>query len=158
MQKHMSAAAKMMISFTVGGQKYCVFAFMVNQTVTRHQRYFTDLLAMHFIRNYLYFLLCLWLLTHQHITTSQNLTILDTSSHCFVLVFFFMFLRSFFSFSKVFCRMFFVNSQNVMGSLSLSTLSVLMRPSSWCPIYFNSSVDMPPTPISLILLKKQTEV
>jgi len=57
-QKHMSAAAEKRISFTVGGQKYCVFAFTANQTVTRHQRYFIDLLAVHFICNYLYFLLC----------------------------------------------------------------------------------------------------
>jgi hypothetical protein len=48
MQKHMSAAAEKRISFTVGGQKYCVFAFMAKQTVTRHHRYFIDLLTMHF--------------------------------------------------------------------------------------------------------------
>jgi len=59
MQKHMSVAAEKRISFTVWEQKYCVFALMANQTVTRHQRYFIGLLAVHFVRNYLYFLLCL---------------------------------------------------------------------------------------------------
>jgi len=40
MQKHMSAAAEKRISFTVGGQKYCVFAFMANQNVTRKPEVF----------------------------------------------------------------------------------------------------------------------
>jgi hypothetical protein len=71
MQKHMSAAVENRISFTVGGKKYYVFAFMANP-VRRHQRYFTDLSAMHFICNYLHFLLCLRLLTHQHINSKSK--------------------------------------------------------------------------------------
>jgi hypothetical protein len=87
------------------------------------------------------------------LTASQNLTIFYIYLLCFVLVIFSCSCKASSIFTKLFCRMFFVSSQNVISSPSLSTHSVLMRLSSLCICYFNSSIDMSPTSTSLILLK-----